>query len=357
MHRKECTRCLLNDGIPGVKFPDQSKVCSVCIEYDQTWGNWRERRRELEQMFDGARKKKRDYDILVPLSGGRDSSYVLYLCRREFNLKCLAITFDNGFLSEHARQNIANVCNNLGVDHIYFSLNRDFLRILYRQFFLKTGFLCPVCMRGIEVAEGRVQEAFGIPLSITGISQRTEEHIDQHFFVDGHLSFIENVLNEDGINSDHQVLLRPIGIFRSPKGIKLPDFLEWNYNKIYRTITTELGWKSPKKDSEHMDCKIEPVVQYIRYRKFPEIIPELLRFSKLVTCGQMTKDEAMKHVEEQKMKTGRPAELDLFLENIGITAKEFDEVLSNPLRHLKYLKKKSAAVRRIKALNHIALPR
>ena len=356
MQKKECTRCLLNDGIPGVTFPDQSQVCSVCIEYDKTWGNWSEKRRDLEEIFERARKKKRDYDVLVPLSGGKDSSYVLYFCKKEFNLKCLGVTFDNGFLSDHARINITNACNRLGVDHIYFSLNQAFLMRLYRQFFLKTGFFCPVCLRGMEVAIGRVQEAFRIPISISGTSRRTEEHIDYRFYLDGVLNFIENVINEDGINSDHQVLLRPIGIFRSPRRIKLPDYLDWDYNIIYRTITMELGWTSPKKEAEHTDCRIEPVVQYIRYKRFPDITPELLRFSKLVTCGQMTRDEAMRHVEEAKMKTGRPAELDWLLENIGITEKDFDEVLASPLRHLEYLNKKSAAVRRIKALRQVVIP-
>ena len=356
MQKKECSRCLLNDGIPGVTFPNQSQVCSVCLEYDHTWGHWSEKRTELERIFQQARKKKRDYDVLVPLSGGKDSSYVLYLCRREFNLKCLAVTFDNGFLSDHARQNITNACNHLGVDHVYYSLNREFLTILYRQFFLETGFFCPVCLRGMGVAIGRVQLAFRIPLSISGTSRRTEEHIDHRFYLDGDLNFIENVLGEDVINSDHQVLLRPIGIFRSPTRIKLPDYLEWDYNNIYRIITTELGWTSPEKDAEHTDCRIEPVVQYLRYRKFPEITPELLWFSKLVTCGQMTRDEAMAHADEAKKKGERPIELNWLFENIGITEEEFDEVLSNPLRHLKYLKKKSAAARRIKALKHFVIP-
>ncbi|PXF59972.1 MAG: hypothetical protein C4B58_02130 [Deltaproteobacteria bacterium] len=127
MDAKECSRCLLNDRIPGVTFLGDSQVCSVCINYDQTWGNWSEKRKELDQIFDIARKKKRSFDVLVPLSGGKDSSYVLYLCRRVFNLKCLAVTFDNGFLSDHAKQNISNACDRLGVDHVYFRLDRGFL--------------------------------------------------------------------------------------------------------------------------------------------------------------------------------------------------------------------------------------
>ena len=355
MQYKECSRCLLNEGIPGVTFPDQSQNCSVCLDYDRMWGRWSERRTELEQVFDHARKKRRDYDVLVPLSGGKDSTYVLYLCRREFNLRCLAVTFDNGFLSDHAKQNIRNACSRLNVDHFYFRLNNEFLINLYRKFFLKTGFFCPVCMRGMGVAIGRVQLAFGIPLSLSGTSRRTEEHVNPEFFLDGDLNFIENVLNEDKNDSCLQVLMRPVGIFRSPPMIKMPDFMEWDYSKIYSAITSELGWVSPEKDAEHTDCRVEPVVQYIRYRKFTSITPELLRFSKLVTCGQMSRAEAMAHAEEAKKKRGCPQELEWFLNNLNITEQEFDEVIGNSMMHLKYLKKNNAILRRLRALKHFRL--
>jgi predicted PP-loop superfamily ATPase len=350
MQKKVCSRCLLNSAIPGVKFPNQDNVCSVCHDYDNTWGNWNEKRKEIEQIFERAKKKRRDYDVLVPLSGGRDSSYVLYLCRKVFNLKCLAITFDNGFLSDHAKQNIKKACEYLGAHHVYFSFDRNFIMNLYKKVFLKSGFICPVCMRGMSVAIGRIQSAFDIPISLSGTSRRTEEHVDSAFFLQGDLDFLENVLSENGNDSNEQVLLRPIGIFRSPIQIKLPDYLDWNYKKIYQTITSELGWTSPEKNSEHTDCRVEPVVQYIRYLRFPDITPELLRYSKLVTCGQMSRDEALTHVEEVKNRERRPPELDYFLQNLGIKEEEFNNVLAKPLIHSKYMTRRSAAVRRIKAL-------
>jgi len=357
MSSKKCARCLLNDNIPGVTIPENSETCSVCIDHDQTWSNWHERRTELERLFEAARRKRRDYDVLVPLSGGKDSTYVLYLCRKVFGLKCLAVTFDNGFLSEHAKQNITNACNRLNADHAYFSLGHEMIMKLYKVFFLRTGFFCPVCMLGMGIATFRLQEAFNIPLSLQGTSRRTEEHIDKQFFMDGNLNLVENVLKEEGLDSDLRVLLRPAGIFRSPAKIKLPDYLEWDYRKIYDTITSELEWSSPEKDAEHTDCIVEPVVQYLRYRKFPAITPELLRFSKLVTCGQMTKSEALKQVEEARQKLGgEPPVLQLFLDSLEITREDFEDVILDPLRHLKYLKGVHPAVRRLKTIKHRLFP-
>jgi tRNA(Ile)-lysidine synthase TilS/MesJ len=63
---------------------------------------------ELRQILAAASGRKGgQYDCLVPLSGGKDSTYVLYLCARVYGLKVLAMNFDNGFQSPLARENRA----------------------------------------------------------------------------------------------------------------------------------------------------------------------------------------------------------------------------------------------------------
>lgn len=349
----ECSRCLLTEAIPGVTIPATGHVCSVCRDYDATWGNWHENLEGLQKILNRAKSKRREYDVLVPLSGGKDSTYVLYLCRKVYNVRCLAVTYDNGFLTAHAKQNIETACDRLGVDHFYVRFDQNVVHRLYRKFFLKTGFFCPVCMRGMGIAIGKIQLKFGIPLSISGTSRRTEEHVHSSFFLDGHLDFLENVMNGEALDDADKFFLTPIGVFRSPPRIRMPDFLEWDYNKIYETISQELGWTTPEKDQEHSDCRVEPVVQYIRQRKFPQITPELLRFSKLVTCGQMSKTEARKRAAEAQQKAERPYQLDWFLSYLGITQEEFDRVLVNPERHLSYLKRRNAILRRLKALKNL----
>ncbi|MFX0135335.1 MAG: hypothetical protein ACFFDN_16945, partial [Candidatus Hodarchaeota archaeon] len=306
---------------------DKGDICSVCKNYDHLWGNWEQEKNnrlsKLENIIDKIKKKRRLYDVLVPISGGKDSTYVLYLCRKRFDLKCLAVTWDNGFLSDHARINIKNACDLLGVDHMYFGLNKQLLMSLYKFFFQKTGFFCPVCMRGIGVTIGRAQIAFNIPLAIRGTSHRTEEHVSSEFFIDGNINFFENVLKGSSLEKKAQVLLTPIGLAFSPSSIKLPDYMEWNYEEVYKTITEELGWRAPKKDAEHADCKLENIVAHIRYKKFPILTPEMLRFSKLVTCGQMTRIEAEQKVAEKKNSIKEPYNMEWFLNSFGINRDDF----------------------------------
>ncbi len=355
MNTLDCQRCLLGTDVPGVKV-DESGICTVCREYNISWGNWDDKKKYyseiIEKKFEKIKKKKRSYDVLVPLSGGKDSTYLLYLCRKKYNLKCLAMSYDNCLLSDHARINIKNACDTLGVDHIYFKINKDLITRLYRFFFLKTGFFCPLCMAGIYYAITRIQIAFNIPVAIHGTSFRTEEHVSDEFFVSNKFSFLENVLLDSELEKEASMLLAPAGLFFSPLKINLPDYIDWNYNEIFKTITNELNWKSPIEDEEHTDCKAHDIVDYIRYRKFPSLIPQKLRLSKLVTIGQLTKSEALAKLNYETKTIEEPDNLDWFLEFINITRDDFEKVLSQPMMHIQYLKDRNKIIRRLRTLKH-----
>jgi hypothetical protein len=342
---QECSRCLLNGQVPGVQIHADG-LCSVCTSSDRAWDDWNRNKStyhdQLLRMFDKARRRRRPYDALVPLSGGKDSTYVLYLCTKRFNLRCLAVTWDNGFLSEFARRNIENTVSKLNVDHLYYGLNHETLMKLYRLFFLKTGIFCSVCMRGIATTVGRTARAFDIPLIIAGTSLKTEEHVSPEFFESGELSYFKNVLAGEDLydgaeplmygNSWFHILERALTTVQ----INLPDYVEWDYDEIFRTISSELDWHAHSDDAEHSDCLVDNIVHFFRYAKFPALVPEMLRFSKLVTIGRMTRQEAESRVFDHREAVTEPENLQWFLDRLNITASEMDQVLADPLRHMGY---------------------
>lgn len=76
---RRCTKCILPDHFPNIKF-DSNGVCNYCHEWDIKWStfDYAKAERELVTIFDSAKAKKRRYDCLIPYSGVRDSSYVVY---------------------------------------------------------------------------------------------------------------------------------------------------------------------------------------------------------------------------------------------------------------------------------------
>jgi ribosomal protein S8 len=121
--RKTCNKCLLDDSIEGVIL-DSNGVCNYCNEYKPIVAYSES---QLLKILQKARKKKRIYDALVPLSGGKDSTYVLYLAVKKYNLRVLTYTYDNGFMSDYAKQNIKSSIAKCKIDHIWVKHNEELI--------------------------------------------------------------------------------------------------------------------------------------------------------------------------------------------------------------------------------------
>ena len=115
---------------------------------------------------------------------------------------------------------------------------------------------------------------------------------------------------------------------------QLAEYIDWNTKNIQETIRRELGWESPE-ESEHMDCIIHPIQNYIQTRRFPEIELDRLRLAKLIMVGQMTREEALYKLQNSKTRDSKPA-LYRFLEDIKMTKEEFDKYIDMGPRHLQY---------------------
>ncbi|MBN1877026.1 MAG: hypothetical protein JXA33_22580 [Anaerolineae bacterium] len=207
---KRCARCILPASLPSAQL-DEAGVCHHCRTFEASHGNWdavkAQRKSELEELVEQARQLHRPYDCLIPLSGGKDSTYALYVCSKVYGLKCLSVTFDNGYLAEPARANIKNAMEATGADHLMFTPNRANLLNLYKQFLETSGDFCSVCMRGIHVSTVTATKAFDIPLVVTGNGNRFAYlNMMEEVFQYGDASFFRNVLAESATPEDLSLL-------------------------------------------------------------------------------------------------------------------------------------------------------
>jgi hypothetical protein len=333
------------------------------------FGDWEavkvQRKNEFEDLLMRAQQLKHEYDCLVPLSGGKDSTYALYLCAKVYKLKCLAVTFDNGFLTEHARTNIRSALKAAGADHFFYTIDRNLLLKLYRHFLAKSGDFCSVCMRGITVAIQRAVSAFSPPLVVTGSAKRISYlYSFPEVFQGGDQGFFSTVLDDPclrreaapllaGASRQRQAVaaqLRRIGLksaaskllqiarsaaFRSqivPESL-VPrpviyvgpyDYMDVSPVEVCGTIRREMGWKSPPEELEHIDCALHELPFYIHTRKFPALSMHTFYRSSLVRRGLMTREEAIRAEERELATLTAPAALEPFLDEIGMSAGEFE---------------------------------
>jgi asparagine synthetase B (glutamine-hydrolysing) len=116
-HLKRCTKCILPETFPFIKF-DENGVCNYCNHYKPITLKGKDAFVELAREYKSGNAQ---HDCLLPFSGGRDSSYALHYVKKELGLNPIAFSYDWGMLTDLARRNQARMCGALGVEHILIS--------------------------------------------------------------------------------------------------------------------------------------------------------------------------------------------------------------------------------------------
>jgi len=132
---KSCKICLLPEKVENADI-DESGVCRFCREYEKkdviTEENLRQKwEADLEEALAQCRGKG-EYDCLVPLSGGKDSIYLLYKLKKEYDLKVLAFT-TNINIPDIAWDNIKRAVKILDIDHLSFTPSFAFYKKIFRH--------------------------------------------------------------------------------------------------------------------------------------------------------------------------------------------------------------------------------
>lgn len=117
-----CRRCVMPETRPDLKI-DEEGICNACRAFERRKNvDWLQRKKDLISILERYRSKDgNNYDCIVPVSGGKDSTYqVLKMLELGMNPLCVTATTDH--LSRIGRLNIENI-KNLGVDYIEVSVN------------------------------------------------------------------------------------------------------------------------------------------------------------------------------------------------------------------------------------------
>lgn len=340
---KTCSRCVLNEKYYRVDF-DNNGICNYCRMFE-SYKKRLEDKKSLTKLF---RKKidrvkgKYEYDCLLGISGGKDSSYVLYMLKNKYDLRVLTYTFDNNFLSNYAKNNIKNLIDEFGVDHFFYKPDWDFHKKAYQYMMNSQGIPCKACSIGAYGTSFKFAFEKNIPLVIHG---RSPPQMFRDFIPsskDPTVPFIENNLSEyskkNQIKTLKEVLQRVQDLSSKgnketkdvlkkmkqeffPKTFKIltakmiPEFLgffiyhDYDENKIKDFLEKNTNWTRPEKDNRiaHADCLIHDAVEYIRRKKFGYtlLVPEL---SVLIRQGKMTKKEAIEIIKENEKTITKPQE-------------------------------------------------
>ncbi len=166
-----CRRCLLPAGRFHVRL-DRSGLCNYCRHWDQTQAALLDVEHRRPLLADRLKKfgGRFHYDAAVGLSGGKDSAYVLHRMTSAYKANVLAITFDNGFLSDYAWRNVREIVHASGVDHFVYKPDWEAYRAFYRATLHKLADPCVACSIGGYILSVRGCRDLRIPFFIHGRS-------------------------------------------------------------------------------------------------------------------------------------------------------------------------------------------
>jgi hypothetical protein len=268
---------------------------------------------------------------------------VLYLCVTKYNLRPLAVTFENWFQSDEARQSIQNAIKKLGVGYVTYRPRWELIQRLYSLCLQNTGEFCAPCNVGLNSTTWKVAMQEGIHLAVFGISPRTDEDSPE-IITCSRQEILIKVAKENNIPLEqlkdflykrpttllHRIKNKILG--RGWPNVDLPAYIEWNIEEIKDTLKRELDWQQGDRP-DHTDCIMEPVKDYLRRLKwgFNHLTQ---KYSALIRDGQMSREEALKRIQTEDTDE-EPQILDEFLKRLNLNRDVLKDVKNKG--GLKYL--------------------
>lgn len=345
---KYCTKCILPDSHESIHFDEQG-VCDICrqAEVKHAQIDWTARREMLDIIIDRYRGKG-EYDCIIPFSGGKDSTFQLWYVVKELKLKPLVVRYNHWGYRPLVAENNIRTFKQLNVDVLEFTSNWEVVKKLMLQSLKEAGDFCWHCHTGVYAHTMQIAVKFNIPLVIWGESSseyrsyHTAEELEE---------FDEKLFNEMvnlGIDANKMYELlqgtvskRDLMAFQFPskedlekvgvKAIYLGNYIKWHTKNQVELIKKELGWKGqdvegipPMYDYEKIECRWQGIRDYCKYIKRGHGRTNHLACID-IRNGEMLREDGLQLAEEYDGK--RPASLDDFLQILGISEQEFEQIL------------------------------
>ena len=329
-----CSRCILPETIPHISF-DKNGVCNYCREYDENKNkidiNYSLKGEKFRGFVDEAARKRvqngSKYDALVPVSGGRDSSYVAWELSKK--LKILCVHYDNPFSSSQTKVNVDHLMRTIKADLVTFnhpgdrharSFKANLKAWLKKPELATTGLMCLACKpMYLEFFKIARKNKIGFIIDGSNPNEATTFKIEAQGGRRAKSLFSwKSIINVGGKATSNLRYFRACNIlpaihtFLSLNGNtpyldwKYPDITKLGYfyfhpyhEKEINDCLREIGWEKAKdnKSPWRFDCEVDSLKNYL----FQKVIGANEKddlFSKNIRWGLTTREEAMNRLEE-----------------------------------------------------------
>ncbi len=340
-HFIKCSKCVLDSSIEEIFF-DNNGVCNFCHTHEEMENKFPLGDEGLKKINEIADKIKNDgknkqYDCVVGVSGGRDSTYTLYNAVK-LGLRPLAVHFDNGWNSDIAVKNIHNATKILNVDletvvadwEEFKDLQISFLKASVSDAEVPTDWVIFSIL--FEAAK-----KIGVKYIIHGHSFRTEgstplswTYMDGKYVKSIHKKFGNKKIKSFPIMTMYTFFKYSI-IYRI-KQIRLLYHINYDEKEVIKLMEKELGWRDY--GGKHFESAYTSIFQsYILTKKF-NIDKRKLHYSALIRTNQLKRKEAINKLKQDPF-IGGQEQINYTIKKLGLTKMEFESIMSSEIKSFK----------------------
>jgi N-acetyl sugar amidotransferase len=351
-----CTRCCLPETMEGITFDDFG-VCTPCRSSEEKMHiNWKDKQSELIEILNKF-KNKNYYDCLLPISGGKDSTFQAYILNKVYTINSLAVTHGTNWMSLTGRYNLENCINKFNLDHLFFLPNRNIINKVAKKSPELIGDACWHCHIGTQTFPMQTAVKWQIPLMIYG------ESIAER---DGRGSYKKILKPEEkyyyGLNVSakvepvkyvgNDIKYSEVQIWNYPSKqemiesnviyLHLGDYIFWDEQKQTEFIINQFAWKinnrveNTYKGYKSNECIMAGVHDYLNFIK-RGVGRATLHASDDVRRGLIKRDEAINLVKTYDPE--RPHALDYFLKITDLKEKNLENKIIASRKFSKFASK------------------
>lgn len=338
-NQKICSRCVMDTTDPDIQFFSDGR-CTCCRDYDEVstkdLHSDEAGQNSLVNLIEEIKHRGvgKDYDCLIGLSGGVDSSYVAYLVAKKFGLRALAVHLDNGWNTELAVANVEQLVKKLDIDLITHVLDWNEFKDIQLSF-LKSG------ISNIEIPTDH---------AIWAVLLKTAAKMNIPYVIAGNNVVTESVMPKSWLyGSKDSTLIKDIHkrfgkfsmksypylstfdyvnylLVRGIRWVPILNYIDFNKENAKNFLMNELGWRDY--GGKHYESIF---TRFFHANYLPQRFGFDLRkayLSALVCSGQISRSDALEElklppVSEELLKS----DLQYVLKKLGLTEDDYKDIM------------------------------
>jgi N-acetyl sugar amidotransferase len=357
---QRCTRCVMDNKSDDTITFDSNGHCNYCTEALSQIGKIyfpnEEGEKRLQELIDRLKKenKNKEYDCIMGISGGLDSSYLAYLGAAKWGLRILAVHVDDGYDTEISKRNIKRLCETAKIKLITIKPDAKKFNELTRAYMLAgvPNLAAPqdnvlfACVYKFMKEQGIRTFLSGSNFALEYILQRGNTH-DPH-----DVRNIKDINRRYGREKINQLKLlsnlqRDIDSFilriKSPRPL---NYIDYNRDRALKELNEFCEFEYY--GSKHLENTLTKFIQvYWFYHKF-NVDKRTSHLSSMIVSGQMSREKALEILKEPLYdEKEMEEEIDFILKRVDLSGDEFRNIMkAPPKKHTDYKTSLYAKVRK-----------